>query len=143
MTELSGRWTLTVIGNEAGWQQGVRIIGSAAHDGIHPLALGDTIVGIGSAKFIVDPVAFNPATRTWEASLQRERMGWDAATGVTMTIFADDNPAAPDGDFNDLIVRCFSDDRELTPPEHPPLDLTLPEFAVGRTPENPPWRRER
>lgn len=140
MTELSGQWTLTVIGNEAGWQQGVRIIGSAAHDGVHAVGLGDVIAGVGSAKFIVEPMAFNPGTRTWEPSLQEERMGWDAVKGVTMTIFADDNPAAPDGDFNDLIVECVSTDRELAPPEQRPLDLTLPEFAVGRTPEKPPWR---
>ena len=141
MTILSGRWRLTVIGNEAGWQQGLRITGSAGHDGVHAVALGDMLDGVTGDRFLVEPVAFDPATQTWVTSNQHERMGWDAQKGVTMTILADDNPGAGDGDFNDLVVECVSTDRELAAPKRRRLDLTIPEFAVGRRPENPPWGR--
>lgn len=141
MTILSGTWTLTAIENEAGWQQGILIQGSEGFDGIHAMTLGSSIGPIQGSGFEVRPYAFNPTTNEWEPSIEQSAMSWDAVDGVTVIIRADDNPAAADGDFNDLVVRCTCDDPPLRAPRsnEPELDLTIPEYAVGHRPDHAPW----
>jgi len=71
-------------------------------------------------------------------------MSFDADKGVVVTIYADDNPGpTADNDFNDLIVECTSEDPELRPPgvRATPLDLTIPEQAMGHRSPGAPWAR--
>ena len=106
MAILSGKWTLRAIGKEAGWVQGVRISGSLAHDGPHVLDVGDEIVGVEGEKIVVTLAAVDPAFNTWVDSLEQQQAAWDDAIGLTVTLFADDNPPNGDLDFNDLVVFC-------------------------------------
>lgn len=132
MAQLAGKWTLKAIGNEAGWTQGIAISGSMIHDGIHVMAIGTVIGNVEGESFRVEPKAFNPATNTWVDSLSRDEMSWDAEFGVVVTIFADDNPPMGDGDFNDLVILCISQDDELQSPisGFPRLDLSIPEQFI-------------
>ena len=140
MTTLSGTWTLTAVSSEAGWTQGVLISGSAAHDGIHAMAVGDKIENVRGRNVSVKPQAFNPATESWEESLEQELMSWDAVNGVVITISADDHPSgAPDHDFNDLVVQCTSVEPALAAPRQRPIDLTIPEQGVGHRWPHAPW----
>lgn len=144
MATLHGKWLLTAIGNEAGWQQAVLISGSDGADGIHPMQLGTIVGPVEGAAFEVKPHAFNPATNTWIRSNERALMSYDANKGAVVTIYADDNPGPQaDNDYNDLIVECAPQDPDLQPPQpdQPPIDLTIPEGAVGRHLRHPPWAR--
>lgn len=130
MARLSGTWTLRAIEKESGWRQGILIAGSAAHDGLHELLVGDEIAGVQGDEVTVTPQAFDPA-RGWTDCLQLERLAWEDSVGVTVTISADDNPPQGDRDFNDLVVLCLPEDPELrTPHSFPRPDLTVPESNV-------------
>jgi hypothetical protein len=140
MTTLRGTWTLTAVSSEAGWTQGVLITGSAAHDGIHPMAVGDVIADVSGHELTVKPHAFDPDVGIWEESLEQEQMSWDPNKGVVITIYADDHPSGtPDHDFNDLVVQCSSQDRDLAAPGHRDMDLTIPEQGVGHRSPGAPW----
>lgn len=131
MARLSGTWTLRCIEKESGWRQGILISGSTAHDGIHELTIGDEINGVQGEEMVLTPQAFNPALGDWVDDLQEERAAWDDAVGMTLTIFADDNPPLGDRDFNDLVVLCLPEDPDLqTPHTFPRPDLTIPEKLV-------------
>jgi hypothetical protein len=131
MARLAGTWTLRAIENEAGWRQRIVISGSNAHDGGHEMVVGDEIHGVQGEEMTLTPQAFDPTLGDWIDSLEQERAAWDDAIGMTLTIFADDNPAAADGDFNDLVVLCLPEDPELqTPHTFPRPDLTIPESKV-------------
>jgi hypothetical protein len=131
MARLSGTWTLRAIDREAGWQQRILISGSTAHDGGHEMVVGDEIQHVQGDEMTLTPQAFDPTLGDWIDSLQEERAAWDDAVGMTITIFADDNPAAADGDFNDLVVLCLPEDPDLlTPHTFPRPDLTSPESKV-------------
>ena len=133
MARLSGTWTLRAIENEAGWRQRVLIAGSTAHDGGHEMVVGTEILHVQGEEITVLPQAFDPAANVWIDSLQDERAEWDDTVALTVTIRADDNPAAADGDFNDLVVLCTAEDDDLVSPQagvqRP--DLTIPEGKVN------------
>jgi hypothetical protein len=133
MARLSGTWTLRAIDNEAGWRQRILISGSSAHDGGHEMVIGTEILHVQGDEIVLTPQAFDPVANDWIDSLQEERAAWDDAVGMTVTIFADDNPAAADGDFNDLVVLCVAEDPELGSPlaGFPRPDLTIPEGMVS------------
>ena len=141
MTTLSGNWTLTAIGKEAGWTQGVRVQGSVGQDGVHEMNLGDVLPQLRGEEITVTPYAFNPATQEWVESLERTLFSWDPVKGVVVTIYADDAPGLGDLDFNDLVVECVSDEREIRAPERRSLDLTIPEQVIGRPWPEAPWLR--
>lgn len=131
MARLSGTWTLRTIAQEAGWRQRILISGSATHDGGHETVVGDVIQGVQGEEMVITPQAFDPGLGDWIDSLQEERAAWDDAVGMTITILADDNPSAADGDFNDLVVLCLPEDPDLqTPHTFPRPDLTIPESMV-------------
>jgi hypothetical protein len=132
MATLSGKWTIRAIKKEAGWTQGISISGSRSHDGIHTMVVGTDIQHIEGEAIVITPQAFNPASNVWIQSLEQEQYKWDDKVGMTLTIFADDNPPAGDLDFNDLVVLCTAEDDELVSPHagrHRP-DLTIPEGLV-------------
>lgn len=132
MATLSGKWTLRVIENEAGWTQGVRIIGSLAHDGDHVMGLGSELQHVEGASFTVTPQALNPSTNVWVTSLEQEQFGWDDQSGLTLTLSADDSPPG-DFDFNDLVLLCLAEDDALVSPNAGVVrpDLTIPESLVN------------
>lgn len=132
MAVLNGTWTLRAIGNDAGWSQRVLILGSEAHDGGHVMVLGSEIAHVAGDGFTVTPQALNPGTGAWIDSLEEDRYAWDDAAGMTLTIFADDNPPAGDLDFNDLVVLCVAEDADLASPNAGIVrpDLTIPENRV-------------
>lgn len=132
MAALTGKWTLRAIKNNAGWQQRIVISGSIAHDGAHVMVLGTQLDHVEGDELSIRPQAFNPQSGTWIDSREKDRFDWDDAVGLTLTIFADDNPAAADGDFDDLVVQCVAEDSELTSPHAglPRPDLTIPEQLV-------------
>lgn len=131
MARLSGTWTLRTIALDAGWRQRILIAGSTAHDGGHEMVLGDEIPNVQGDEMTLTPQAFNPALGDWIDSLQEERAAWDDAVGMTITVFADDNPPGGDRDFNDFVVLCLPEDPDLvTPLRFPRPDLTIPESKV-------------
>ncbi|MBY3483328.1 hypothetical protein [Rhizobium laguerreae] len=132
MARLSGKWTIRAIAKEAGWAQGVEIGGSFGQDGVYEMDVGTEILHVEGEEFTVTPKAFNPATNVWVTSLEQERYQWDDNVGMTLTIFADDNPPLGDEDFNDLVVLCIAEDDELVSPYAglPRPDLTIPENLV-------------
>ena len=141
MTTLHGTWTITAIGKDAGWAQGLLVQGAAGQDGVHEMNVGDVLAPLQGEEIRITPQAFNPATQAWEESLQREVMSWDPVKGVVITIYADDSPPVGDGDFNDLVVECVCEDEDLRPPRRRPMDLTIPEQAMGHRWPDAPWNR--
>ena len=134
MATLSGTWTLRAIGNEAGWKQRIVITNSVAQDGGYPMVVGTQVAHVEGEAISVGMQAFDPGRNIWIDSLVREAMSFDKATGLQLTLSADDNPPHGDGDFNDLIVLCTAENAELTSPlAGPRPDLTIPErFIKGR-----------
>lgn len=127
MAKLSGKWTLQVIGNDAGWQQRIVISGSAAHNGPHIMTLGDSILHVEGDDINIIAQALNPGTNTWIDSLVQEVMNWSDASGLQVRLNIDDNPPSGDLDFNDLVVLCTAENAELSSPlsgSRP--DLTIP-----------------
>ena len=147
MALIAGNWTLTAIANEAGWQQRVVISGSNGQDGAHPMVIGTTIANVQGDRVTVTPQAYDPGSNTWLDSLVEEKMSWDDVDGVVITIYADDNPSAGDHDFNDLVVRCTTNDDALKSPTQgfPRLDLTIPDNYWRQKPrrETHPGARRR
>lgn len=133
MATLSGKWSFTAIGNEAGWQQRITIQGSNNGDGSYPMIIGTKVEDILGDRFNVVSQSFNPDSGEWIDSITREVMSWDSDKGVIIILYYDDNPLQADGDFNDLIVECTSSDDQLKPPSSPlpRLDLTIPERYLG------------
>lgn len=143
MAQLSGTWTLTAIAKNAAWDQRSVISGSTNADGVHPMALGSVIPGVRGVNFNVAIQARNPVTNVWLDSFQIDVMSWDPVKGVVLTISSDDRTAAPDRDFDDLVVECTSPEPEMTPPRFngPRMDLSIPEGRVRRAqtrPRTPP-----
>ena len=136
MAKLSGKWTLRVVQNDAGWQQRIFISGSNAHDGPHPMVLGTTIPHVEGNAINIIPQALNPDLNVWIESLLQEAMNFDNATGLQVTLSADDNPPYGDLDFNDLVVLCTAENAPLVSPlAGPRPDLTIPErFFKWRQP---------
>lgn len=128
MASLAGRWTLKAIAKEAGWIQGISIVGSLSHDGIYEMDVGTTIEHIEGDAITITLMAFNPAPGFWVESLEREVYQWDDAVGMTLTLSADDNPPG-DLDFNDLVVACTCERGDMASPHAgvPRPDLTIPE----------------
>ena len=141
MAKLSGKWTLKAIGNDAGWQQRIVISGSNAHDGLHPMVMGTTVPHVEGSAINIIAQAFSPNVNAWIDSLVQETMNWDNATGLQVTLNADDNPPNGDLDFNDLVVLCTAENAELASPlSGPRPDLTIPQrYYKGRkdNPEQP------
>jgi hypothetical protein len=135
MATLSGRWSLKAIGNEAGWQQRISILGSNK-DGNYPMVVGSSVLDVLGEQFTVTAQAFNPELGQWVESFVKDEMSWQRDHGVVVTLYCDDNPLHADGDFNDLIVECTSLDEILQPPSSPlpRVDLTVPEqyHPIGR-----------
>ena len=128
MVMLSGKWTLKAIVNDAGWRQRIVVGGSVASDGDYEMVVGTTVPQVEGQSISVVAQAFNTNTNLWMDSLIQETMGWDNATGLQVTIGADDNPPNGDLDFNDLVVLCTAEDAELLSPlAGPRVDLTIPE----------------
>jgi len=146
MAKLSGKWTLRAIQNDAGWQQRIFISGSHAHDGPHPMVLGTTIAHVEGSAINIIAQALNPSLNVWIDSLIQEAMNWDNATGLQVTLSADDNPPHGDLDFNDLVVLCTAENDPLASPlVGPRPDLTIPErfFKWRQTnPDQKPTPRE-
>ncbi len=131
MAKLSGKWTLQAIGNDAGWQQRIVISGSNAHDGPHVMTLGDSIPHVEGNDIDIIAQAFDPVSNTWINSLVQEVMNWDNASGLQVRLNIDDNPPIGDLDFNDLVVLCTAENRELSSPlAGPRPDLTIPEQYI-------------
>ena len=131
MAKLSGKWTLSAIGNEAGFKQRIVISGSNAHDGPHEMTVGDTIAHVEGSAISIVAQAFNPGISIWIDSLILESMNWDNATGLQVTLNVDDNPPIGDLDFNDLVILCTAENAELTSPlTGPRPDLTIPRKFV-------------
>jgi hypothetical protein len=131
MAIISGIWTIRGIENEAGWQQGLSISGSDAHDGIHTMTIGTELQGVSGQEVTVSPKAFKPGSG-WIDCLEKEQTDWVDTIGLVITIFSDDNPPDGDRDFNDLVVQCIPHDKELKTPHEglPRPDLTIPEQMV-------------
>lgn len=133
MATLSGNWSFTAIGNEAGWQQRITILGANNGDGSYPMIIGTKIENVDGDRFKVTSQSFNPESGQWIDSIVRDIMSWNPDKGVIITLYCDDNPSQADNDFNDLIVECTSGDEELKAPSSPlpRLDLTIPEKYLG------------
>ncbi|RYF51416.1 MAG: hypothetical protein EOO38_03290 [Cytophagaceae bacterium] len=127
MAKLCGKWLLQAITHDATWQQRIVISGSVAHDGPHVLALGVSLPHVDGKSLEIVAQAFNPTTKTWVNSLMKEELNWDNVKGLQMRLSVDDNPPHGDLDFNDLVVLCTSEDKDLVSPlagTRP--DLTIP-----------------
>ena len=144
MARLSGTWTIRATTKQADWDQRIVITGSSNADGAHPMVVGTVIPNVRGIDMDVKTQAFNPVRGQWLDSFQIDAMSWDGAKGVIVTISADDQTDASDGDFNDLIVECTSSDPELAPPplNGPPQDFTIPEGYVGKPGSTPPYGPE-
>jgi hypothetical protein len=132
MATLSGRWTIRAIGKEAGWDQGIQITGSTSNDGIYSLNVGDVISDVDGVDMTLTAKYLDGNTGSWNDSLQQDTWTWDDSLGMTLTIYADDNPPAGDLDFNDLVVVCEPQDPELISPHagFTRPDLRIPESKV-------------
>lgn len=129
MSMLSGTWNFEAIGNEAGWKQRITLTGTSAHDGPHELVLGSKLFNVAGERFEVVAQALDPAINQWVNSLMDEKARWENDTGLVITLRCDDNPAAADGDFNDLIVQCTAQDKVLTSPFS---GVTRPDLSIPR-----------
>ena len=133
MTKLSGRWVISAVAKEAGWDQGVLVSGAGLGDGLHPMNVGDSFEVTGDDIDLI--LQYHDAdTNEWHESLMTDRFAWSDQQGMTVTISGDDNPPLGDLDFNDLVVVGVALDPELTSP-HAGLirpELTVPEGKVHR-----------
>lgn len=128
MTTLSGRWIISAVTKEAGWDQGILVAGSDIGDGLHPMNVGNSFDLTGDDMTLI-PQYHNADTDEWHDSLTKDQFAWSDQQGMTVTIFGDDNPPLGDLDFNDLIVVGVALDPELTSPH---AGLTRPELTVPK-----------
>ncbi len=128
MATLSGRWTISAVTKEAGWDQGMLVAGSDNGDGLHPMDVGDSFDVTGDEMTLV-PQYLNADTGEWGNSLTKDQFAWSDQQGLTVTIYGDDNPPWGDLDFNDLIVVGTALDPELTSPH---AGVTRPGLTVPK-----------
>jgi hypothetical protein len=122
-----GKWSLTVIGVHAAFQERVRIAGSEGSDGPVAGVVGDTIAAINGTVWEAFMEWSSDGGANWFPSRIHRTPGVTPADGLIVTLNADDNtPALGDGDFNDLIVQFTYLNREINPVGPPPYSFTLP-----------------
>jgi hypothetical protein len=139
MAILSGKWSLKAIENEAGSPQRITITGSNK-DGKYPMVIGTRVDDLSGERIEITAQALDPRFgQRWVGSAMKEVMRWSADQGITVTLFCDDDPLSPDGDFNDLVVECTSNDPILMPPDpsRTRLNLAIPEHYIVDPPERP------
>lgn len=123
---------MRAVQQEAAWSQRIVINGSDNHDGDWQMSVGTEIEHVAGENIDIQSQALKPGIG-WINSNQREVAEWVDSVGLTITIFADDSSAQPDGDFNDLIVVCVPEEADLISPQagvdRP--DLSIPEQWVN------------
>jgi hypothetical protein len=131
MTTLSGRWLISAVAKEAGWDQGMLVAGSDHADGLHVMNVGDSFDLTGDDTTLTLQY-HNADTDEWHDSLMKDQFTWSDQQGMTVTISGDDNPPIGDLDFNDLVVVGVALDPELASPHAglPRPELTVPEGKV-------------
>jgi hypothetical protein len=124
-----GKWSLSVIGKNAEFQQRVVIEGSLASDGVIGGVVGQHVAAIDGKQWWAF-VESSSDGASWTASRLLRVPGVLSPEGLIVTLFSDDVvPGGSDGDFDDLIVQLVYLDPEVNPPGPPPYSFTLPPSA--------------
>src|SRR5262245_23301415 len=128
--EFFGPWTLEVAGKEAVLSERFVIAGRDISDGLRAGETSTPPVVVTGARWRVTLEWNDNAGSGWQPSdVRRTGASYTLQSGLVILLGADDNrPELRDGDFNDVVVRCISNDPRINP-WHPfvnPYDFTLP-----------------
>jgi hypothetical protein len=135
-----GNWSLLILSKDAAFAERVTIAGSDNSDGSIDGVAGQTLAEIRGDEWTAEMEWSSDGGVTWHPSAIRRTMSVTDTDGVIVTLGADDNePAARDGDFNDLVSVFAYLDPEVNPPG--PVgggfDFTIPEEWVIQGPDSP------
>jgi hypothetical protein len=125
---------VAVVSKDADFDERFVITGSDATDGAHVAVPGVTL-SVSGAGWTLDFEWNDNAGSGWQPSDVRRTARYTTAEGLVVDLGIDDNlPALRDGDFNDVVVSCRSDDPAHTP-LHPvviPYDFTVPKEVLEK-----------
>jgi hypothetical protein len=135
--EFFGNWTVQVITKEAAFSERFVIDGSDFSDGAYDGETTTPPVSVTGARWRISLEWNDNAGSGWQPSdVNRIDASYTLQDGLAVVLGADDNyPQYRDGDYDDVVLRCTSDDSAVNP-WHPfvnPYDFTVPEDARKRS----------
>lgn len=129
-----GPWNVTVQSREAYFAQRFTISGSDASDGTYPGVPGTGPGDVTGTQWTLN-FEWNDNSRVdWHPSDSSRSAEFTLSDGLVVHAGADDNfEAVRDGDYDDLVLRCVSNDPDL----HPyrgivPYDYTITQEQLDR-----------
>jgi hypothetical protein len=135
-----GTWSLLIQSKDAAFAERVTISGSENSDGSIDGIAGQFIPEILGDEWTAEMEWSGDGGATWHPSAIRRTMAVTDADGIVITLGADDNePAARDGDFNDLVAVFTYLDPSVNPvgPPGGGFDFSIPEEWVRQGPDQP------
>ena len=136
MNEFFGSWTVQVVQKDAAFSERFVIEGSDASDGAYPGDTGTPAVSVSGPRWRIRMEWNDNVGSGWQSSaVRRNSVGYTVQDGLVILLGADDNyEQFRDHDFDDVVLRCSSDDPQVNPwrPFANPYDLTLPKDVRKR-----------
>jgi hypothetical protein len=103
---VQGRWRLTVVEKEAGFDQRFVVAGAAVGDGIYAGVVGTTVEVVGQDdQAWVLTIQHNDGTGFADSEL-RETPRVTNGSAITFRVESEDLPGQPNPDFNDLVLQA-------------------------------------
>ena len=132
-----GKWSLEVVGNVGEFQQRLRIVGSAASDGVVGGAVGTQVAAIDGASWNVFMERSADGGATWLANLVQGIPTVTPADGLTIMLYGDDSLVPPQ--LSDVTAKFVYLNPQVNPPSpvQPPLGYTVPPGQFWPAPPKP------
>jgi hypothetical protein len=132
----NGHWTVEVLSHQSSLSARFTIVSSDNADADYEGLPGVGPIAVSGAAWGIRAQWNDGAGSDWRPSdLKRLSVTYTLADGLVVLVGADDNyDNLRDFDFDDLVLRCQSDDPRFVPwrPLTRPYDFTIPEDVYKR-----------
>jgi hypothetical protein len=139
-----GPWNVTVQSKDAYFSQRFTISGSVASDGTYLGVPGTGPGNVTGARWTIDFEWNDNSSVDWYPSDSRRSAEYTVSDGLVVYAGVDDNfEAVRDGDYNDLVLRCVSNNPDLNPLRGTvPYDFTITKEQLDRYREKYPDEKD-
>lgn len=130
-----GPWSVVVASKDADFDERLVISGSDTSDGAYTALPGTGPGTVRGTRWSIELEWNDNVGSGWQPSDVRRSARFTVGEGLVVDLGADDNfPNVRDGDYNDVVVTCRSENPEHTPlhPVMNPYDFSLPKEVFER-----------
>ncbi len=124
-----GPWSVTVVSQDAAFDERFTIASSDGSDGAYGGGPGTSVATVSGREWTITMEWNDNSGSGWQPSAVRRSARYTVPEGLVVTLGADDNyERFRDGDYDDMVLEC----RSLDPAHHPlqpivnPYDFTVP-----------------